>query len=68
MPRLKFDASDITLREFLLRMRGTKFRDKFANGWSFSPLAIARSGWSMAYGAQSWDNPKGEWGDKVEAQ
>jgi Family of unknown function (DUF5906) len=64
MPRLKFDASEITLRDFLLRMGCNKYRTKSANGWSFPPLAIARNDWSKAYGEQAWENPNAEWGNK----
>jgi hypothetical protein len=66
VPRLKFEGGE-ALREFLVRMGCSKYRAASANGWSFPPLAEARSIWDRAYGTQKWDNPKAEWGDKVEA-
>jgi hypothetical protein len=61
VPRLKFDASDYSLRVFMLKMGCTKYHGSLGNGWSFAPLAIARAAWDAAYGPQGWDNPDGEW-------
>ena len=66
IPRLKFDASEITLRDFMLKIGCTKYRTSIGNGWSFPPLAIARADWDKSYGTQPWENPTAEWGDKIQ--
>jgi hypothetical protein len=45
IPRLKFEASDFSLRQFMLKMGCTKYHGAHGNGWSFAPLAIARAQW-----------------------
>ena len=65
VPRLKWE-SDVALTEFLKEKGCEKHRDSIANGWKFLPLAEARAAFVRAHGPQKWDNPKGEWGDKVE--
>jgi hypothetical protein len=65
VPRLKWE-SDVALTDFLKEKGCEKHRDSTANAWKFLPLAEARSAFDQAYGSQKWDNPEGEWGDKVE--
>jgi hypothetical protein len=64
VPRLKWE-SDVALTDFLKEKGCEKHRDSTANAWKFLPLAEARSAFDQAYGSQNWDNPEGEWGDKV---
>jgi energy-coupling factor transporter ATP-binding protein EcfA2 len=65
VPRLK-DQSDVALTDFLKEKGCEKHRASEANAWKFLPLAEARATFVQAYGLQEWDNPGGEWGDKVE--
>jgi Family of unknown function (DUF5906) len=65
VPRLKWE-SDVALTDFLKEKGCEKHRDSIANGWKFLPLAEARAAFEQAHGPQKWDNPEGEWGDKVE--
>src|SRR5262249_16863015 len=63
VPRLKFDLTEVGLRNFLLDEESigitcTKYRSSAFNGWSFPPLAECRSAWERRYGPTSWDNPE----------
>jgi hypothetical protein len=68
VPRLKFDASDIALRDFMVSKGFEKYHGKNQNGWKFAPLAICRADFDRAYGPRRWDNPNAEWGDKPEEE
>jgi hypothetical protein len=62
VPRLRWDLSDVGLRNFLLDAERigvvcTKYRTAYANGWSFPPLAECREAFAKLYGPQHWDNP-----------
>jgi hypothetical protein len=67
VPRLRYDLSEVSLRDFLIdaeRTGGvicTKYRRSNANGWSFPPLAECREAWEKLYGPQRWDNPAKDW-------
>jgi Family of unknown function (DUF5906) len=64
VPRLKWE-SDVALTDFLKEKGCEKHRASTGNGWKFLPLAEARAAFEQAHGPQPWDNPEGEWGDKV---
>jgi hypothetical protein len=71
VPRLRWDLSDVTLRNFLIDEERTgvvcaKFRTKSANGWSFPPLSECREAWSRRYGPTKWDTDMIDWGEPVE--
>ena len=78
VPRLKWDLSDVGLRNFLtdeesIGIPCTKYRASSGNGWSFAPLIELREAWCRRYGPMKWDNPeakewskkKGIWDEKV---
>jgi len=70
IPRLKFDLSEVGLRNFLVDEGSVgipciKYRAAIGNGWSFAPLAELREAWSRRYGPMKWDNPATEWGKKA---
>ena len=59
IPRLKWDLSEVSLRNFLIDVESigivcTKHRSSAANGWSFPPLAECRQAWSTRYGSSDW--------------
>ena len=61
VPRLRWDLSDVGLRNFLLDAGRigvvcTKYRTAYANGWSFPPLSECREAFAKLYGQQDWDN------------
>jgi hypothetical protein len=65
VPRLRYELTEVGLREFLLdeaRIGAacSKYRQSKANGWTFPPLAEARSAWIRLYGPTVWDNPEVE--------
>ena len=70
VPRLKWDLSDVGLRNFLIDEEAvgiacTTYRTAFGNGWSFAPLLELREAWCRRYGPTKWDNPEAlEWGWK----
>jgi hypothetical protein len=60
IPRLKWDLSEVQLRNFLVDVESIgiaciKFRSSSANGWSFPPLAECRAAWATRYGSADWD-------------
>jgi hypothetical protein len=62
IPRLRWDLSDVGLRNFLIDHERigvvcTKYRNSVGNGWSFPPLSECREAWVKLYGPQRWDNP-----------
>jgi hypothetical protein len=71
VPRLKWDLSDVGLRNFLVDEDSvgtpcTKYRASNGNGWSFAPLGELREAWSRRYGPMKWDNPEAkEWSKKA---
>jgi hypothetical protein len=59
IPRLKWDLSDVGLRNFLTHEEGigipcTKYRTASSNGWSFAPLGELREAWCRRYGPSKW--------------
>ena len=70
VPRLKWNLSDIGLRNFLLDEEAVgvpciKYRAAIGNGWSFAPLAELREAWCRRYGPTKWDSPgQKDWGFK----
>jgi hypothetical protein len=66
-PRLRFDLSEVALRNFLLdatRIGVTceKYRASIGNGWSFPPLLECRAAMEAIYGPTKWDNANAdEW-------
>lgn len=61
VPRLRWDLSDVGLRNFLIDpgrigVICTKYRNSVGNGWSFPPLSECREAWERLYGPQRWDN------------
>ena len=67
VPRLKWDLTEVALRDFLvddLDIPCAKFRAASGNGWSFAPLAELREAWVRRWGPVKWDNPEKEWGKK----
>jgi hypothetical protein len=66
IPRLRWDLSDVGLRNFLIDpgrigVVCTKYRNSVGNGWSFPPLSECREAWAKLYGPQPWDDPAKEW-------
>jgi hypothetical protein len=61
VPRLRWDASEVALRDFLVGLGCTKYRASYANGWAFPPLAECRADWERKYGPQKWDSDVEEW-------
>jgi hypothetical protein len=73
VPRLRYDLSDVTLRNFLIDEERTgivcaKFRAASANGWSFAPLSECREAWSKRYGTTNWDTDMIDWGEPAEEE
>ena len=71
VPRLRWDLSDVGLRNFLTDEESigvicTKYRSASANGWSFPPLSECREAWSKRYGPTKWDTDMIDWGEPVE--
>src|SRR5262249_11985721 len=69
VPRLKWDLTEVALRNFLtdeetIGIPCSKFRANSGNGWSFAPLSELREAWSRRYGPMKWDNPVKEWTKK----
>ena len=69
VPRLRWDASEVALRDFLvdekkLGIACRKHRTSHANGWAFPTLAECRGAWERMYGPRKWDNNVKEWGEK----
>ena len=70
VPRLRFDLSEVGLRNFLVDEESvgipcTKYRASMGNGWSFAPLPELREAWSRRYGPMKWDNPEAkDWSKK----
>jgi Mesyanzhinovviridae DNA primase len=70
VPRLKWDLSDVMLRNFLTDPEAIgipcgKYRNAHANGWTFAPLADLRQAWCRRWGSVAWDNAVAEWGSRV---
>jgi hypothetical protein len=68
-PRLRWDASEVALRDFLIDKKRlgiacTKFRASKANGWTFPPLAECRTEWEQIYGPTKWDSNVSDWGQE----
>ena len=68
-PRLRWDASEVALRDFLIDKKRlgiacTKFRASKANGWTFPPLAECRTEWEQIYGPTKWDTNVSDWGQE----
>jgi len=68
-PRLRWDASEVALRDFLIDKKRlgiacTKFRASKANGWTFPPLAECRAEWEQIYGPTKWDTNVSDWGQE----
>jgi hypothetical protein len=64
VPRLKWDLTQVALRNFLVDevdIPCTKFRAASGNGWSFAPLDELRGAWTRRWGPVKWDNPSTEW-------
>jgi len=66
VPRLKYELSEVGLRNFLTDPEKTgiictKYRAPRANGWSFPPLAECRTAWEKRYGPTQWDVDVEEW-------
>jgi hypothetical protein len=66
VPRLKYELSEVGLRNFLTDPEKTgiictKYRAPQANGWSFPPLAECRAAWEKRYGPMQWDVDVEEW-------
>jgi hypothetical protein len=66
MPRLKFDLTEVALKNFLtdeecVGIPCEKLRTAAANGWSFAPLAELRDAWCRRYGPVKWDTDAMEW-------
>ena len=64
-PRLKWDLTEVGLWNFLIDedtigIPCTKYRAKFANGWTFAPLEELRGAWARRYGPVKWDIPRGK--------
>jgi hypothetical protein len=58
VPRLKWDLSEVGLRNFLVDEENvgiacTKYRTAISNGWSFAPLLELREAWCRKYGQRS---------------
>jgi len=74
VPRLKFDLSEVGLRNFLvdedsIGILCTKYRAAIGNGWSFAPLIELRGAWSRRYGPVKWDNLEAEeWSKKMKVE
>ena len=71
VPRLRWDLSDVGLRNFLTDEESigvicTKYRSASANGWSFPPLSECREAWSKRYGPTKWDTDMIDWGEPAE--
>jgi hypothetical protein len=71
VPRLRWDLSDVGLRNFLTDEESigvvcTKYRSASANGWSFPSLSECREAWSKRYGPTKWDSDMIDWGEPVE--
>jgi hypothetical protein len=64
VPRLKWDATEVAIRDFLVGVGCTKYPTSHANGWSFPPLADCRADFDRKYGPRKWDNEINEWGDR----
>ena len=69
VPRLRFDLTDVGLRNFLtdgeVGFVCTKARKSIANGWSFPLLAECRAAWEKRYGPTKWDHPEvKEWAER----
>src|SRR5262249_19275467 len=68
-PRLKYDLSEVVLRNFLTHREGFGFKIKksrtsIGNGWSFPPLDECRAAWDQRYGPVVWDPDIVEWKKK----
>ena len=68
-PRLRWDASEVALRDFLIDKKRlgiacTKFRASKANGWTFPPLTECRTEWEQIYGPTKWDSNVSDWGQE----
>jgi len=63
VPRLKWDLTEVALRNFLIEDMGacSKFRASWGNGWSFAPLSELRDAWCRRYGDVKWDTEGKEW-------
>jgi hypothetical protein len=67
IPRLKFDLTEVMLRNFLIDEDDTlgiacsKYRSSTGNGWSFPPLSSCREAWELRYGTIAWDPDVVEW-------
>ena len=67
VPRLKWDLTEVALRNFLVDevdIPCTKYRAGNANGWKFAPLDELREAWARRWGPVEWDNPEKECGKK----
>jgi len=66
VPRLKWDLTEVALRDFLvgLDIPCTKYRAARSNGWSLAPLDELRAAWIRRWGPVEWDNPETEWGKR----
>src|SRR6516165_9576533 len=64
VPRLKWDLTEVALRNFLIEEIGipcSKFRASWGNGWSFAPLSELREAWCKRYGDVKWDTEGKDW-------
>ena len=73
VPRLRYDLTDVALRNFLtdearIGVVCTKYRAASANGWSFPLLNECREAWSRRYGPAEWDTDMIDWGEPVEEE
>jgi len=73
VPRLKWDLTEVALRNFLIDEENigipcSKFRANSANGWSFAPLFELREAWCRRYGPIKWDTDAKEWSRKKSEQ
>jgi hypothetical protein len=66
VPRLRFELTEVGLRNFLLNAERigvvcTKYRNSAANGWTFPPLSECREGLGAVIRALRWDNDAKDW-------
>jgi hypothetical protein len=66
VPKLRFELSDVALRNFLFNADATgvvcnKYRSASANGWTFPPLTECRDAWSKLYGPTEWETDMIDW-------
>ena len=69
IPRLRYDLTDVMLRNFLtdqdsLGIEINKWRGSAGNGWSFPTLEECRNAWDRCYNPVAWDPDIVEWKTK----